>query len=333
MRRECDRVEVVVERSGAGLSRARASGRSSGSPVNAGAEAASFSGHESFPLRYGWLKKCVDAVASRADFFAHDDAMVALGVGKNMVRAVRHWGLTARVVEPADDRGRALRVSALGALVFGADGVDPYLEDVRTLWLVHWLLCTHPERATTWRWAFGACDRQALTRDALRRDLLAVAGPSRATEATVARDIDVFLRTYLPSRASRQLSVEDALDSPLVELRLLREDPVEPRVEFVRGPKPSLADEVFGFALLEFWARAAGERDTLGVDELLQRHGSPARVFRLDEGALAARVERAAQWSRGALLYDETAGVRQLLRRRRVEPLAWLTAALEGGRA
>jgi len=52
-------------------------------------EGPSFSGHESFPLRYGWLKKCVDAVAEDAVFFARDDAMVALGVGKNMVRAVK----------------------------------------------------------------------------------------------------------------------------------------------------------------------------------------------------------------------------------------------------
>ena len=39
---------------------ARSVGRVGGGPE---AEAASFSGHESFALRYAWPKKCVDAVA------------------------------------------------------------------------------------------------------------------------------------------------------------------------------------------------------------------------------------------------------------------------------
>ena len=85
----------------------------------------SFVGHESFPLRYGWLKKCVDAVAARPDVFAHDDAMVSLGVGKNMVKAIRHWGLITRVIEVdpegAASRGRSLRVTPLG----GAPALPP----------------------------------------------------------------------------------------------------------------------------------------------------------------------------------------------------------------
>ena len=300
-------------------------------------EGASFSGHESFPLRYGWLKKCVDAVAEDATFFSRDDAMVALGVGKNMVRAIRHWALTARVVEPDPDAeasrgGRALRVSALGALLFGREGVDPYLEDIRTLWLVHWLIATHPERASTWRWAFGEWGRQDFSRDELLRDLQTQALSARATPATLSRDADVFLRTYLPARATRAVAVEDTLDSPLVELRLLREDPVGQRCEFVRGPKPSLDSDTFGFALLEFWERAAGERDTLGVDELLARPGAPGRVFRLDPGSLAERLESVERWSRGAVLYDDTAGLRQLLRKKRVDPQAWLAHALRAGR-
>ena len=59
-------------------------------------EHASFSGHESFALRYLWLKKGYDALADNPEFFQRDDAMVILGVGKNMVRSIRHWGLLAK---------------------------------------------------------------------------------------------------------------------------------------------------------------------------------------------------------------------------------------------
>jgi len=293
--------------------------------------AVSFVGHESFPLRYGWLKKCVDAVASDPGFFAGDDAMVRLGVGKNMVRAVRHWALVARVIdERPGSRGRALQVSALGRLLFGDDGVDPYLEDPRTLWLLHWLICTHPEKATTWRWTFGVWGRSAFSRDELRAALRGVAAGSRASEGTLTRDIEVFLRTYLPSRATRAVPLEDALDSPLVELRLLREDPVEGRCELVRGAKPSLDDVVLGFAVLDHWERTAPLRDSMHLDALLHAPGSPGRVLCLDERSLGERLEHAETWSRGVLLHDQTAGVRQLLRRQRVDPVTWLRDALGG---
>lgn len=300
--------------------------RSAHPPTN---EPLSFVGHEGFALRYAWLKKCVDAVEGAADFFARDDAMVRLGVGKNMVRAVRHWGLVARVIEETPGtRGRALRVSALGRLLLGDGGADPYLEDPRTLWVLHWLLCTNPERATTWRWAFGVWSRASFTRDELLAALRALAQGGRATDATLARDVDVFLRTYLPARASRTTPLEDTLDSPLVELGLLRTDPVEGRCEIVRGPKPTLDDVALGFAVLDFWARTAPHSESLDADDLAHGPGSPGRVLGLDDRSLFERFEDAEAWSRGHLLYDQTAGLRQLRRIRSTDAHAWLERAL-----
>ena len=72
----------------------------------------SFSGHETFAFRYGWPKKGIDAVLDDPAVFAKDTAMVSLGVGKNMVRSIRHWCLTARLIEPdpevSNNRGRLL---------------------------------------------------------------------------------------------------------------------------------------------------------------------------------------------------------------------------------
>jgi hypothetical protein len=59
----------------------------------------SFSGHETFPFRYAWLKKGVDAVSQDPLVFSDDRAMIKLGVGKNMVRSIRHWCLAARLIE------------------------------------------------------------------------------------------------------------------------------------------------------------------------------------------------------------------------------------------
>jgi hypothetical protein len=61
--------------------------------------AKSFAGHQTFAFRYFWLKKGLDLVCSDSEAFQRDDAVVRLGVGKNMVQSIRHWCLATRVVE------------------------------------------------------------------------------------------------------------------------------------------------------------------------------------------------------------------------------------------
>ena len=119
----------------------------------------SFSGHETFPFRYTWLRKAIDQVRSDSSGFLAPDAMVDLGVGKNMVRSIRHWGITCGVIEEdptiSRNRGRHLRPTDLGYQLLSDEGWDPYLEDPATTWLLHWRLCCTADRATTWYWVFN----------------------------------------------------------------------------------------------------------------------------------------------------------------------------------
>src|SRR5215469_4848745 len=92
-----------------------------------------FSGHETFPLRYGWLKKAFDAVASSASpkdgkqLFLDEKAISYFGVGRNMVASIRHWATCCGVIEETED-GQGLVVTAFGAQLFALQGLDPYLE-------------------------------------------------------------------------------------------------------------------------------------------------------------------------------------------------------------
>ena len=63
-----------------------------------------FSGHETFVFRYGWLKKGLKGLRERPDVFSAEEAVARLGVGKNMVRSIRHWCLATRL--PAEEDGR-----------------------------------------------------------------------------------------------------------------------------------------------------------------------------------------------------------------------------------
>jgi hypothetical protein len=98
-----------------------------------------FSGHETFPCRYTWLPKAVRNLSKDPALFSDEDgAMVSLGVGKNMVRAIRFWADAASVVSANKTRGEGLDVSPFGQKVFGKGGHDEFLEDIKTLWLIHW---------------------------------------------------------------------------------------------------------------------------------------------------------------------------------------------------
>ena len=175
-----------------------------------------FVGHETFAFRYGWLKKAVDGIRRDPRLFSGDDAIVQLGVGKNMVESIRHWGLATRVLEEAEGGGFA--VSALGANLL--ERWDPYLEDPASLWLLHWQLATNLSRSATWSLAFSRYPRPDFSKRQLLHYLTEfIARQSlKAKESTLSRDVDCFVRTYLPSRAGTKGVAEESFDCPLVEL-------------------------------------------------------------------------------------------------------------------
>ena len=86
-------------------------------------------------------------------------------------------------------------------------------------------------------------------------------------------------------------------------------------MQFRRGPKPSLPDLVFVFALIEFWQSQFSTRGTLSIETIAHEPGSPGRLFLLDEESIAERLERISEVTSGALTWDEGAGLRQVTAR------------------
>ena len=283
-----------------------------------------FSGHETFPVRYGWLKKAHDAVGlSKADadnktIFTRDDAIAEFGVGKNMVGAIRHWATSCGVI--AEDVGTGqLRTTSLGDFLFGPGGVDPYLENPASLWLMHWhLCCGEPQKGlkTTWYWAFNHFTGVTFVREDLVEGLMKLAESRnwpRVSKTTVQRDVDCFVRTYATRPAGLSGAGEESLESALAELGLIRG--LRGHFQFVRGPKRSLPLEVFVYALNSFWSRH-GTTNTLSFEAIVHEPGSPGRVSLLDENDLADRLLEVGELTNGVLEWSETAGLKQVLRTR-----------------
>ena len=268
----------------------------------------SFSGHETFPFRYTWLKKGVDAVRENPTIFADDSATITLGVGKNMVRSIYHWCQVSQLIE-GDTMGRNRRrrfvPTDLGDRIFAADGFDPYLEDAATLWLIHWQLATNMSRATTWFWAFSIFGQNEFGRDTFTAELINWAERNtrnRISENSIKRDVDCFLRTYVPSRLTKTTITEDTFDCPLVELNLISDSSDGNTYRFHRGPNPSLPIELFAAALSRFWYARFSENNTLTLANIAYSESSPGRTFLLDEDTLVEYLDRLANLTEDALL-------------------------------
>lgn len=272
-----------------------------------------FSGHETFPLRYGWLQKAyraVDSATSPKDavhLFRDRDSIARFGVGRNMVSAIRYWATGTGILTETKD---GLVTTWLGNMLFGQGGIDPFLEEDSSLWLLHWHLTARP-RLTSAYWLFNEFRGGSFVRQDIVTSLLTLAqelGWGRVASSTVDRDLQCLLRTYIGGRGS-----SDASDSILAELGLIR--PLDKqRSRLSRGPKPSLPDTVFLFCLNEFWEAFSPAQNTMSFENAAYAPRSPGRVFLLDEEDIVERLERLEEVSNGALIWSETAGLRQIIR-------------------
>ncbi|MCG7574096.1 DUF4007 family protein [Phaeobacter sp. CNT1-3] len=273
-----------------------------------------FSGHETFPLRYGWLEKAFEAVdangLNNSKIFSESEAIAHFGVGKNMVAAIRFWAQVAGIL--ATD-GKDVRTTEFGQQLLGSNGCDPYLESASSLWKIHWDIASNPKHTAAY-WLFNVFNEPNFDRDTVQRRLMEFIGQrgwKLPTEKTLTSDISVLLANYVPSVPKRGPS-EEAFNSPLTELGLIRRRS-NGKFSMNLGRKPGLSNGVFLYAVCDFWERTSSA-NTLGVQSMLLEPGSPGRVFVLEEWELIDRLANVADMSDGLISWSETAGLKQLLR-------------------
>jgi len=279
----------------------------------------SFAGHQTFAFRYFWLKKGLDLVCGDSESFQRDDAVVRLGVGKNMVQSIRHWCLATRVVEEEPKtRSRSLRPTDFGSRLLSENGWDPFLEDDATLWLIHWNLASVGSRAATWYWAFNRFHEYAFTRttmvELLIRDLQAL-GWSDISHSTIKRDVDCFVHTYLSPRADKA-HIDDTIECPLSNLGILIQEPDSERLRFKTGPKTTLPAAVFAYALAQFWDKRNNRGKALELREIMRSEGSPGLIFKLDQESTLGYLDALKDVTSGYMIFEDTSLVRRVIRLR-----------------
>ena len=292
---------------------------------------ASFGRHESFPLRFGWITKGLGALKDDPDVFASEDATVTLGVGKNMVAAIRYWLLATRMAQRTARRG--LAPTPIGEMLFpddpNAEGGDRHLEDDATIWLLHWLLATNPTEATAIYWFYNHFHKPEFVSEEVFAALREFARQSLAAKAaatTLRKDVNLVLRMYAQSRGGTRLLAEDALDSPLAALQLQ-----ERLDQHTWNAPPSDRAEIplpaFAYAVADVFAHVGA--DQLPVEQLMysdHEHCAPGSVFRLTENGLTDKLEALCAAHPNALRLNRTAGLYQLYKTGPLEQLRILEA-------
>ena len=270
-----------------------------------------FSGHQTFAVRNGWLEKGVQLVKDAPGGFLAEDAVVRLGVGKNMVESIKYWCLQTGMIEEGDAPG-TMRLAELGRFLFGEGrtiGVDPFLEDDASLWLLHHHIVTRAPQST-WSVVLNQFNKPEFTKAELETFVARHLADSSATVSgkTIERDVECFLHFYAGTRSK---VFEENADAPFLALGLVQPTASSGLWRINIGRKHNLPDAVVGFATLHFMATTGDMAPSLS--RLLFDPLSPGQAFKLDQASFVDALLRIEHGTKGLLRHDETAGMETVL--------------------
>jgi len=273
-----------------------------------------FARHETFHPRFGWLKKGFDKALEDTSIFSKESAPSILGVGKNMVKAIRYWCIAFKVVDETKGNGKsAHRPTDFAEKLLMEGGWDPFLENPSSLWLLHWNLFKAPCYAPAWYFTFNELNKI----DFSDTDLLFLLKeyksrqfPSKKiSDSSLKKDVNCLLRMYVERTGQKNLK-EDSLGCPFTDFGIINTYPDSKRFTFNFGNKPTLPSEIIVSACLEFASSFQDEARTISISRLLYDSGSPGQAFKLTESSLSDAIDNISRDTQDIYLTD-TAGMIQ----------------------
>jgi len=240
-----------------------------------------FSGHESFPCRFLWLKKGYDFLKAGKKF--NDlESISDLGVGKNMVSSIKYWMESFGLIDKNEE------LTDFAYFIFDEDeGNDQYLEYIGTLWILHNKLIIQ-NRASIYSLFYNEFIKSKV--EFSKNQLLdylktkVVENQQTVSENTLYKDINVFLMTYIANKNTA--NYEDEMLTLLIELNLLSEATFEAKkgekFYIAERKKRDIPEEVFLTSIL----MNQNYGKSITFDELLTGFNSPGNIFLLSAEGL-----------------------------------------------
>lgn len=269
----------------------------------------SFSGHESFHCRSLWLNKGFHFI-SQGKKFSNEDAVVDLGVGKNMVNSINYWLNSFGFIQEKRE------LSEIAKFLFGKNGVDPYLEDIASLWLLHYHIITE-NKASIFNLFFNEFRKQQIefTKNQLFGFLQRKCseGGLVISPNTLKRDIPVFLRTYeQPIKSTKNL--EEIYSGLFIELDLIEKikkysGDEHDWYKIENKERDNIPVEVLLYSILE--NPIYNNSLSISFEQLFYDYNSPGNIFVLTSKGLVDKIEEITKKFKGIIFTDD-AGIREL---------------------
>lgn len=243
-----------------------------------------FRAHDTFYIRKGWLSKGMKYVIANKDVFVSktENPMDVLGLGANMVKALRYWLQAVGLTEEPKKGKRSQQLTALGELVYKN---DRYIEELGTLYLLQYKLASNRENATAWYFFFNEFSLAEFGKDefaeALQKYIKITGDGESVASRSINDDFSCIINTYLPRYKSNpaKVSPENNIDCPFGELGL---------VDVLNKSKKTYKKSIPAAASIDPWVALAvvmenaDNRQEIPLNELLTAPGNIGKVFNLD---------------------------------------------------
>lgn len=273
-----------------------------------------FSGHDTFIVRSFWPKKGYDFVKNGGKF-SSEDSVIELGVGKNMVSSIQFWMKALGLLEEDNTT-----LTDIARFILDEDGKDPFLEDIGSIWLLHYSLIK-TDFSSIYSLIFNELrkERSIFTKNQLSSFIkrkYSEAKDNTLNQNTIDKDISVFSRLYNKvDFQSLSNNFEDEVSSLMIELELISSSIEEEikegsnkreKVEWfhLHGEnRPTLPSEIILFTILDNFKNSKN----IGLNRLEIETNSPGMVFLLSKDALYTHLKEIEKLYPGIIL-SETAG-------------------------
>ena len=247
-----------------------------------------FRAHDTFFIRKGWLNKGLRNVNADAGVFmgSKGNPMDVLGIGANMVKALRYWLQAVRLTsEPASGR-KEQTFTNFGNVVFEN---DPYIEEMGTLWLLHYQLASNNEEATAWYYFFNEFKASEFTKEDFVKQLsnyVRING-EEVSERSLEDDYNCIINTYVSRMKSNPEKVqpESNIDCPFGELGLI--DIANRKEKLYRKATPK-KDLIHPLVVLAVILDQADGKEEIKISSIQNDPCNVGKIFNLDIITLTA---------------------------------------------
>jgi len=274
-----------------------------------------FSGHESFHCKPLWLKKGFDFKAKGGNF-NDANSVVELGVGKNMVASIRFWMYAFNILNYSNE------LTVLGTQLFADDGLDPYLEDEGTLWLLHYLLVSKGYAATP-NVMFNYLRKLYPEFNEAQFNKYVKNEHQQNSDNTIKRDFQVFERTYLYKRTDE---VEENANSLLADLKILekvhkRETDTHQYFTIRLSERKNLPTSILLYCILD----SNPNTESINFEDMMMNENSVGNIFALSREGLYRKLEEIISSKIIKATFTDTAGTKVFqIKQKNINPLTFL---------